>query len=89
MRTKCRNCPAYTFRPPVQVMLERDAAYGVLPKYAGPAHALKTVFREEGVLALFRGSVPAMWKSGLSTAVTYAVYEWVRATAGAAVALER
>lgn len=70
-------------------MLERDAAYGVLPKYLGPAHALKTVFREEGALALFRGSVPAMWKSGLSTAVTYAVYEWVRARAGTAVALER
>lgn len=69
-------------------MLERDTAYGVLPKYAGPVHALKTVFREEGTLALFRGSVPAMWKSGLSTAVTYAVYEWVRARASASVGLD-
>lgn len=67
-------------------MLERDVAYGVLPKYAGPIHALKTVLREEGALALFRGSVPAMWKSGFSTAATYAVYEWVRA--GTASALD-
>lgn len=63
-------------------MLERDVAYGVLPKYTGPFHALDTVLKEEGAWALFRGSAPAMWKSGLSTAITYAVYEWVRAATG-------
>ena len=60
-------------------MLQRDRAYGVLPKYSGPAHAFRTIVGEEGALALFRGSAPAMWKSGLSTAITFAVYEWVKA----------
>lgn len=62
-----------------QVMLTRDIAYGVLPKYSGPLDAFRTILVEEGALALFRGSVPAMWKSGASTAITFAVYEWVKA----------
>ncbi|CAN0219575.1 unnamed protein product, partial [Ectocarpus sp. 12 AP-2014] len=70
--------PLDTVKKRVQtaVMVERNSAYGVLPQYAGPVHALKTVLKEEGAAALFRGTVPAMWKTGVSTAVTYAVYEW-------------
>lgn len=60
-------------------MLQRDVAYGVLPKYSGPVDAFSTIVQSEGRRALFRGIVPGMWKSGLSTALTFAVYEWVKA----------
>lgn len=63
-------------------MLGRDLSYGVLPTYSGPVNAFRTILKDEGARSLFRGISPAVWKSGFSTAITYAVYEWVKAGMG-------
>lgn len=73
------NYPHHLFIRCHSQVMQRDLSYGILPKYAGPMDALRTIVRDEGMAALFRGSMPAVLKSGLSTGLTFVVYEWVKA----------
>ncbi len=41
------------------------------------ADALRTITREEGALALYKGAVPALMLCGQG-AVQFAVYEWLK-----------
>ncbi len=38
-------------------------------------HCLMTMYTTEGVLALYKGIVPTLLKSFVSTAITFAAYE--------------
>ncbi|CAM9849399.1 unnamed protein product, partial [Chrysoparadoxa australica] len=76
----CSKLLVYPFdtvkkRVQVQVMHRRSMLYGPTPLYGGPLHALAAIYTQEGVMALFKGIVPAMYKSGISTALTFGVYE--------------
>ncbi|KAG5176633.1 mitochondrial carrier domain-containing protein [Tribonema minus] len=44
----------------------------------GVRAAALSVWREGARVALYRGMVPALWKSSVSTAVTFGTYEWVK-----------
>lgn len=45
--------------------------------YSGTLHCAKTMFREEGIRAFFKGISPSLVKTGLGSSVTFFVYETV------------
>ncbi|XP_046877544.1 solute carrier family 25 member 47-A [Hypomesus transpacificus] len=44
------------------------------PKYRGPVHCLLTIAREEGVLGLYRGALPLIFRDGPSFATYFLTY---------------
>jgi Mitochondrial carrier protein len=47
-------------------------------KYTSPVHCLVTTFREEGVRGFFRGWMPAYWRLGPHTVLSFMLMEHVR-----------
>ena len=52
-----------------------------VPKYRNAAHALYTVVREEGPLALYRGVSLTALRQGSNQAVNFSAYTWMKAWA--------
>lgn len=47
-------------------------------KYKGPLHCAKTIFREEGVLALWKGNVPTMLRQGINQLFLFGPYDTLK-----------
>lgn len=69
---------AATFSQPLDVMRTRLAAQGRHKVYPGLIKGTSCLIREEGVLALWRGLGPSCILVAPQTAVTFAVYEYLR-----------
>ncbi|KAJ3280215.1 mitochondrial thiamine pyrophosphate transporter [Borealophlyctis nickersoniae] len=53
-------------------------AVGDVPRYTNVANCVKQIVRHEGVLALYKGLLPALLKAAPSSAITFFVYERCR-----------
>eukprot|EP00752_Nemacystus_decipiens_P005250 g4764.t1 len=69
--------PVWMIKTRMQLQDRSAKASGVRP-YSGLIDAVRTITREEGPLALYKGSVPALMLCGQG-AVQFAVYEWLKA----------
>ncbi|GKY93888.1 hypothetical protein MPSEU_000355700 [Mayamaea pseudoterrestris] len=47
-------------------------------RYRNMVHCMRTMYRREGFLALYKGLVPAVYKSTVATALSFAVFQWTR-----------
>ncbi|CAM9112934.1 unnamed protein product [Phaeothamnion confervicola] len=59
-------------------LVEGVATPPLPPHLRNPLRVVAAIWRQEGPRALFRGWVPALWKSGLSTAITFGAYEYAK-----------
>eukprot|EP00038_Savillea_parva_P007097 m.167806 g.167806 ORF g.167806 m.167806 type:complete len:325 (+) comp12880_c0_seq1:2257-3231(+) len=61
----------------IKKRLQMQGTDPTLPHYRGVVHCARTVWKNEGVFAFFRGAGPATLKAALTTASIFAVYERV------------
>lgn len=54
-------------------------ASGSIPKYHGVMHCIATMMKEEGVMSLYKGISPTLFKSFASTAITFSTYDYIYA----------
>lgn len=52
-------------------------ASGAVPMYTSSLDCVRTMCRDEGVLALYRGTVPSVAKAIVASSSTFTVYEYV------------
>lgn len=64
--------PLDTIKKRMQILGQFDAAS---KGYRHAAHAFQSIYAKEGVLGLFRGTMPSLVKAGPSSAVTFAAFE--------------
>ncbi|CAM9755861.1 unnamed protein product [Ectocarpus sp. 12 AP-2014] len=69
--------PVWMIKTRMQLQDKKAKSGGVRP-YSGLMDAVRTITREEGPLALYKGAVPALMLCGQG-AVQFAVYEWLKA----------
>ncbi|CAM9171277.1 unnamed protein product [Pylaiella littoralis] len=69
--------PVWMIKTRMQLQ-NKNAKVGVVRPYSGLIDAVRTITREEGPLALYKGAVPALMLCGQG-AVQFAVYEWLKA----------
>eukprot|EP00903_Cladosiphon_okamuranus_P009102 g8700.t1 len=69
--------PVWMIKTRMQLQDRKAKASGIRP-YSGLIDAVRTITREEGPLALYKGAVPALMLCGQG-AVQFSVYEWLKA----------
>jgi len=70
--------PLDTLKKRLQVQGLRRHGSTVQPRYRGAMHCLAVVLRTEGVVALYRGTVPTLLKTAPASGITFAVFEWTK-----------
>lgn len=76
---------AQTFTYPIDLLRRRLQLQGIggAPNvYTGPFHAVKTIVKEEGVLALYRGMIPCYLKVIPAISISFCTYELMRLVLG-------
>ena len=58
------------------------AATALAPRYAGPLDALRSILRDEGAAALYKGFVPIVVRKVLWCSIFFVTYEQLRAAVG-------
>jgi solute carrier family 25 thiamine pyrophosphate transporter 19 len=48
------------------------------PHYRNMIHCMVTMYRGEGYLAFYKGMAPAVYKSTIATALSFAVFQWTK-----------
>lgn len=72
----CTGVASTLLNNPIDVVKSRlQSQDGGVPKYRGTVHCLVETAKNEGVLALYRGTLPRMMKVSAGQAITFAAYE--------------
>eukprot|EP00731_Ephydatia_muelleri_P024276 Em0016g547a len=79
MTTKILLLPLDTIKKRLEVQGFDTArkAFGTVQHYSGVTNCVISIFRDEGFLAFYKGLYPAILKSGLSTALSFVIFEEV------------
>jgi len=70
------GCASTILNHPIDVIKSRiEAQDGKQKEYTGTFQALRSILRDEGVLALYRGLAPRLMKISIGQAITFSAYE--------------
>lgn len=61
----------------IESTLKTSLPNGSLRKYNGVLHCMATMMKEEGVMSLYKGISPTLFKSFVSTAITFSTYDHI------------
>lgn len=59
----------------VQGFEQARESFGRVGKYRGPVHCLRSIYRQEGVLAFYKGASPALLKAALGVSLSFTLYK--------------